>query len=124
MVEDLASEPDFTNAEVRAEEPADDDLDTSLPITDPIGPDDLGADALAQAAAEPVAVKVSDEPEPTQHEPVPTAASSTCDDCGASLTPTVVAYCQSQRGQATFGGASYCYACQKKHRPARKAVAR
>jgi hypothetical protein len=123
VVEDLASEPDFTDAEVRAEEAAD-DVDAALPVTDPIGPDDLGAEALTEAVAEPVAVEVPDEPEQIEPEPAPTPAAGTCDDCGASLTPAVIAYCQSPRGQATFGGANYCYTCQKKHRPARKAVAR
>jgi len=117
VVEDLASEPDFTDAEVRAEEAADDDLDAPVPTIDPGVPNDLDADALTEAAAEPVAVEVPDQP-------APAPAAGTCDDCGASLTPAVVAYCQSPRGQATFGGASYCYACQKKHRPARKAAAR
>jgi len=124
VVDELASGPDFTDAEVRAEEAADDDLDGAVPITDTIGPDDPGADALTEAVAKPVAVQVSDGPEPVQHTPTPAPEAGTCDDCGASLTPAVVAYCQSPRGKATFGGASYCYACQKKHRPARKAVAR
>jgi hypothetical protein len=117
VLEDLASEPDFTDAEVHAEEAAD-DVDTSLPITDPIAPDDLGIDALKEAVAEPAAAELPDEPAPA-----PTPAAGACDDCGGSLTPAVVAYCQSPRGQATFSGANYCFTCQKKHRPAKKAVA-
>jgi len=124
VVEDLASEPDFTDAEVRAEKAADDDLDTSVPIADPRPSDDLGTDTLAEAAPKPAGASVPDEPQPAHHEPTPTPTAGTCDGCGAPLTAAVVAYCQSPRGQATFGGASYCYACQKKHRPARKAVAR
>ena len=118
VVDELATAPDFTEAEVRAEEAADDDLDTSLPVADPIGPDDVGTDALTEAVGEPAAPELPDEAEPA-----PTPAAGTCDDCGASLTPAVVAYCQSARGQATFGGANYCFTCQKKHRPARKVVA-
>ncbi len=118
VVEDLASEPDFTDAEVHAEEAADDDLDASLPATVSVE-----HDALAEAVAEPSALEIPDEPETVDPEPAP-APDAACDDCGASLTPAVIAYCQSPRGQATFNGANYCYACQKKHRPSTKAVAR
>ena len=116
VVEDLATEPDFADAEVRAEGAADDDLDTPLSIADPRASDDLGTDALPEAAAEPATVSVPDEPDPAQHEPTRTPTAGTCGDCGASLTPAVVAYCQSPRGRATFGGANYCYLCQRKHR--------
>jgi hypothetical protein len=117
VVDDLASEPDFTNAEVRAEEAAEDDLDVAVPIADTIGLDDLKTDAVAESAP----VEVPDQPQSVEPESAPTPVAGTCDGCGASLTPTVVAYCQSPRGKATFGGSSYCYACQKKHRPARLA---
>ena len=121
VVDDLASEPDFTDAEVHAEDAGDEDVDVSIPVAEPIA-DDLGVDALTETVAEPAALP--GQPEPVETESAPTPAAGTCDDCGGSLTPAVVAYCQSPRGQETFGGANYCYACQKKHRPARKAVAR
>jgi len=127
VVDELASLPDFADAEVRAEEAAeavDEDL-TGLPLAHAAGLDDLGADVLTEAVAEPAAVPVPDIPEPTETDPALTAVTAACDDCGGSLTPTVIAYCQSPRGQATFGGANYCFTCQKTHRPARsrKAVA-
>ena len=125
-VDELAGAPDFTDAEVRAEDAADavdEDTDAGLPITDAAGLDDLGAAVLTEAVAEPAAVPVPDMPEPTETEPAPTAVTAACDDCSGSLTPTVIAYCQSPRGRATFGGANYCFTCQKKHRPAKKAVA-
>ena len=115
-----------TDVEERAEEAADqvdEDIEAELPITDTSGIDDLAAEALSDAVVEPIAAPVPDEPEPVEPEPAPAPAAGTCDDCGAALTPTVVAYCQSPRGQATFSGANYCFGCQKKHRPARKAVA-
>jgi hypothetical protein len=37
-----------------------------------------------------------------------------CADCGHSVTKNVIAYCQTN--VAIFGGATYCFACQKKHR--------
>jgi hypothetical protein len=136
VVDELASVPDFADADVRAEEAADavdEDADAGIPITDAAVLGDPGAEALLDAVAEPAAAAVPDEPEPAAAEPAlePTepdaapASAAACDDCGASLTPAVVAYCQSPRGQATFSGANYCYLCQKKHRPARsrKAVA-
>jgi hypothetical protein len=79
-----------------------------------------------------VAVQIPDEADPVadsavpdsdESEPAPTPTATACDDCGGPLTPTVIAYCQSPRGQATFSGANYCFTCQKTHRPARKAVA-
>jgi hypothetical protein len=125
VVDELASVPDFADADVRAEEATeavDEDL-TGLPLAHATGFDDLGADALTEEVAEPAAVAVPDEPEPAGTEPAPTAVTAACDDCSGSLTPTVIAYCQSPRGRATFGGANYCFTCQKRHRPAKKAVA-
>ncbi|MFB3883538.1 MAG: hypothetical protein ACE149_19910 [Armatimonadota bacterium] len=126
VVDDLASEPDFTDAEVHAEEAGDDEVDASLPVTDPLEHDGFDIDAPTEAMAEPAAVAVPDEPNPPTHEPASSPEAGICDDCGASLTPAIVAYCQSPRGWAAFGGSSYCYPCQKKHRPARsrQAVAR
>ena len=126
VVEDLACEPDFTDVEGRAEiaaDAVDDDLDSGLPSADAAGIDDLTPAALSDAVAEPVHPSVPDEAAPREPEPAPTPAAGTCDDCGGSLTRAVVAYCQSSRGQATFGGANYCFTCQKRHRPAKKAVA-
>lgn len=123
VVEDLATEPDFTDAEVQAEEAAENDLDIVVPITDTIGLDDPDLDALTETAAQSAAVEILDQPQSAEPESAPTPAAGSCDECGASLTPAVVAYCQSPRGQATFKGASYCYTCQKKHRPARTAKA-
>jgi len=118
VVDELASAPDFTDAEERAEEAADDDLDAAIPVTDRSTPDYLGTDALPEAVAEGVEAEVPDQPDASEPAAAPAPATGACDDCGASLTSAVVAYCQSPRGRATFGGASYCYACQKKHRPA------
>jgi len=134
VVDELATAPDFTDAEERAEDAADEDADAGLPITDTSGLDDLGAEApVDEITAEPVAVQIPDEAEPVadsavpdsdESEPAPTPTATACDDCGGPLTPTVIAYCQSPRGRATFSGANYCFTCQKTHRPARKAVAR
>jgi len=126
VVDELATAPDFTDAEVRAEEAADavdEDADAGLPTTEVTGLDDLGADAPTEAVVELAAVAVPHEPQPAETEPDPIPTTAVCDDCGGSLTPTVIAYCQSPRGQATFSGANYCFTCQKKHRPVRKAVA-
>jgi hypothetical protein len=40
-----------------------------------------------------------------------------CDDCNAELPANVVAFCQSPRGRQLFGGANYCFACQRKRQP-------
>jgi hypothetical protein len=121
VVDELATAPDFTDAEERAEDAADEDADAGLPITDASGLDDLGAEApVDEIAAEPVADSAV--PDSDESEPAPTPTATACDDCGAALTGAVTAYCQSPRGRATFSGANYCFTCQKKHRPARKVV--
>ncbi|MFB3882443.1 MAG: hypothetical protein ACE149_14345 [Armatimonadota bacterium] len=123
VVDDLSAGPDFTDAEVRAEEANDDDLDGAAPVADVEGHDEPSLDAPADVTAELTVPTEAPAPEPVAPVAAPTSA-ATCDDCGASLTPAVVAYCQSARGKATFAGANYCFTCQKQHRPARQAVAR
>jgi len=39
-----------------------------------------------------------------------------CGDCQRELTPKELAFCQSERGRAVFGGANWCYSCQPKHK--------
>jgi hypothetical protein len=116
VVDDLAGVPDFTDAEGHAEDAADTDLDAGLPIAAVTGFDGSDAEARTGVEAEPAAVAVPEEPEPAKPEPASTATAATCDDCGGGLTPAVVAFCQSPRGQATFSGANYCFTCQKKYR--------
>ncbi len=119
VIDELASAPDFTDAGERGEDAADavhEDTDAGIPTSEVTGLHDLGADALTEAVAKPAAVAVPDEPEPAKPEPAPTPTAATCDDCGGALTPAVIAFCQSPRGQATFSGANYCFTCQKKHR--------
>jgi len=39
-----------------------------------------------------------------------------CGDCQRPLTAKEIAFCQSERGRAVFGGANWCYSCQPKHK--------
>jgi len=106
VVDDLASEPDFTDAEGHADVVADSvdeeqhEDEPPLPETSEPLPDeqaggyDEGGDADPDGEADAVS----------------------CDDCGGNLTANVVAYCQSSRGRKEFGGANCCYECQKKRR--------
>jgi len=123
VVDELASVPDFADADVRAEEATDTvEAEPGIDLGDVGSPDVLAADSgveQPEASGEPVPPATPDGPEPVED-----TGSVQCDDCSAALTGAVTAYCQSTRGRATFGGANYCYVCQKKHRPARKAVAR
>jgi len=111
VVDELSEAPDFTEAEELAEEAAAPDEEPDVSVTD--------EPAIAEEAG-PV----------EDHSPAPLAdtgpddTSVTCDDCGGELTAKVIAYCQSARGREAFGGANYCFGCQKKHRPAGTAVAR
>ena len=122
VVDELASVPDFADADVRAEEATDTvEAEPGIDLGDVGSPDVLAADSgveLPEASGELVPPATPDGPEPVED-----TGSVQCDDCGGPLTPAVIAYCQSPRGQATFGGANYCFTCQKKHRPVRKAVA-
>jgi hypothetical protein len=80
----------------------------------------------AARRAKPVtpAPKADAEPAPAAP-PVRDPEAPPCDGCGKPLTPNVLAYCQSPRGRATFGGANFCYVCQRTHRaPAGEAVSR
>ncbi len=114
VVEQLASEPDFTDADTRAEE-------VSAAVDDDLVPGNGHADNADEA------MPVQDA-SATQLKP-PTADSNTaeadavrCDDCHAVLPANIIAYCQSSKGRQAFSGANYCFACQKKHRPAGKAA--
>jgi hypothetical protein len=136
VVEVLAEGPDFSEADERAEEvagpgdeddgaglgnaadePADIDVDAILSLTEeasgaPPVPDEESAPMTGADAA------VVDAPEPAvATDPAADDSAAHCDDCGKPITPNVVAYCQSPRGKAVFGGRSYCFLCQRKHRP-------
>jgi hypothetical protein len=119
VIDELASVPDFADADVRAEEAT----DTVEAEPEAVTGGDAGTEPamvpeeLAAVAEAPVPESVPD------LEPDQPSSAVGCDDCGTELTAAVTAYCQSPRGQATFGGANYCFTCQKKHRPVRKAVA-
>jgi hypothetical protein len=117
VVEQLASEPDFTDAETRAEE-------ISAAVDDDLVPGNGHADSADEAAP-------LQEAPATQLEQPATGSNATegeadavrCDDCHAVLPANVVAFCQSSKGRQVFDGANYCFACQKKHRPAAGRVA-
>jgi len=115
VVDELASVPDFADADVRAEEATDTvEAEPGIDLGDVGSPDVLAADSgveLPEASGEPVPPATPDGPEPVED-----TGSVQCDDCSGPLTPAVIAYCQSPRGRATFGGANYCYLCQRKHR--------
>jgi hypothetical protein len=119
IVEQLASEPDFTDAETRAEE-------ITMAVDDDLVPGNGHADS-------------GDEIEPYQDAPLPQVESSEpalilhdisggetdavrCDDCHGIVPANVIAFCQSSKGRQAFDGANYCFTCQKKHRPAAEKV--
>jgi hypothetical protein len=106
VVEQLAGEPDFTDAETEAEEVA---------VIEEPSPDNGSADLSLLADEDDGPEASSDEDDEVEDE---SSAAVCCDDCGAVLPANVVAYCQGPRGREAFGGSNYCYACQKKHRPA------
>jgi len=108
VVERLAAEPDFTDAEADAEEVA--------VIEEPIPDNGSGAPTLLSGEDDASEVLSEDHEEP---EDEPTDAVY-CDDCGATLPANVVAYCQGPRGRETFGGNNYCFKCQRKRRAAVK----
>jgi hypothetical protein len=136
VVDTLADGPDFSEADERAEEvagpgdedgahlgdaaddPGDIDVEAVLSLTEeasgaPPAPDEGSAPVTGSDAA------VVDAPESAvATDPAADDSAAHCDDCGKPITPNVVAYCQSPRGKAAFGGKSYCYLCQRKHRPA------
>jgi hypothetical protein len=104
VVEQLAGEPDFTDAEAKAEEAA-------APVDDEPAPDNGQTHAADNApTAEPALVEDSDDTPEEEPDAV------RCDDCNASLPANVVAYCQSAKGRQAFGGANYCFKCQNKRR--------
>ena len=106
VVEQLAAEPDFTDAETRAEE-------ATAPVNDEPASDNRGQGG----DEEPVpADDVPPEAEPSDEAPDEEADGVRCDDCNANLPANVVAYCQSARGRQAFGGANYCFKCQNKRR--------
>jgi hypothetical protein len=116
VVEQLAREPDFSDAEVRAEEasaPVDNE-----PVTDN-GQTHEADEGHAPAADLPSQGEPADEAPAgydTGEAPEEEADGVRCDDCNANLPSNVVAYCQSARGRQAFGGANYCFKCQNKHR--------
>jgi hypothetical protein len=118
VVEQLASEPDFSDAEARAEE-------ATAPVDDESASDNgqthVTDDGPTASADSPVADPQAEE-SPSAHEsretPEDDADAVRCDDCSGALPANVVAYCQSAKGRQAFNGANYCFKCQKKHRPA------
>jgi hypothetical protein len=111
VVEELASEPDFTDADTKAEVAAAPEEDEAAPeVTYP----DAAAPEWAGLEDAPAADLVADGPTV----PAPDAADAVrCDDCSAELPANVVAFCQSARGRQSFGGANYCFGCQRKRQP-------
>lgn len=128
VVDQLASEPDFTDAAARAEE-------ITAAVDDELVPGNghianvAGAELLQQASltqTEESATGISERPEQllAAHDGGEAEADAVCcDDCHAVLPANVVAYCQSSTGRQVFSGENYCFACQKKHRPAAGKVA-
>jgi hypothetical protein len=116
VVEQLASEPDFTDAEAKAEE-------ATAPVDDESAPDNgqthVTDDAPTASADSPVAEPQAEESS-VDHEsdetPEEESDAVRCDDCAANLPPNVVTYCQSAKGRQAFGGANYCFKCQNKRR--------
>ena len=116
VVEQLASEPDFADAEARAEE-------ATAPVDDELAPDNgqthVTDDAPNASAHSPVAEPPAEESS-ADHDsgeaPHEGADAVRCDDCNAALPANVVAYCQSAKGRQDFGGANYCFKCQNKRR--------
>jgi len=104
VVEQLASEPDFTDAEARAEE-------ATAPVDDESAPDN-GQTHVADngPTAEPALAEGPGEA------PDEEADAVRCDDCNAALPANVVAFCQSAKGRQAFNGANYCFKCQNKRR--------
>jgi hypothetical protein len=116
VVEQLAREPDFSDAERRAEE-------ATAPVDDEPAVDNGHAQTAAEAApseeAPPPDGEAPDEPSAghdTGEAPEEEADGVRCDDCNANLPANVVAYCQSAKGRQAFGGANYCFRCQNKRR--------
>jgi len=116
VVEQLASEPDFTDAEAKAEE-------ATAPVDDESAPDngqthvtDDGPTASADSpVADPPAEESSADHE-SRETPEEESDAVRCDECNAVLPANVVAYCQSAKGRQAFGGANYCFKCQNKRR--------
>jgi hypothetical protein len=116
VVDQLASEPDFTDAETRAEE-------ATAPVDDEPAADNGQmhvADNGPTASADPPAEnEPTEQPTTAQDQgeaPDEEADAVRCDDCNAALPANVVAYCQSAKGRQAFGGANYCFKCQNKRR--------
>ncbi len=114
VVEQLASEPDFTDAENKAEE-------ITAAVDDDVVPGNGHAESADEATPLQEAPPIRFEP-PTADSNAAEADAVRCDDCHAVLPANVIAYCQSSKGRQAFSGANYCFACQKKHRPAGKAA--
>jgi len=104
VVEQLASEPDFTDAEAKAEE-------ATAPVDDEPAPDNGHTHVTDSGPTEdPTVSEGSDETPAEESDAV------RCDDCSAPLPANEVAYCQSAKGRQAFGGANYCFKCQNKRR--------
>ena len=122
VVAQLASEPDFSDAEAKAEE-------ATVPVDDESAPDngethvtDNGPTASVDPAAKNEPTEQPTIAEDPGEAPDEEADAVRCDDCNANLPANVVAYCQSAKGRQAFGGANYCFACQQKHRSASEKV--
>jgi hypothetical protein len=116
VVEQLASEPDFTDAEARAEE-------ATAPVDDEPVPDNGKTHVTDNGPAAPADLPAEHEPtegpavaEDSGQAPDDEADAVRCDDCNAALPANVVAYCQSAKGRQAFGGANYCFKCQNTRR--------
>ncbi len=140
VIDGLAEAPDFSEAEVQAELAGDLEEEDAFAGVPTLSPDPLEKEPVTPPTPEPKpaprrarpakqaapVAAAAPEPGPSPEAlPAEGQADPCCDDCGKPITPNVIAYCQSPRGKAAFGGASYCYLCQRSHRaPAAKAAAR
>ena len=116
VVEQLAREPDFSDAEAKAEE-------ATAPVDDESAPDNgqthVTDDGPTASADSPVADSQAEESS-ADHDsgetPEEESDAVRCDDCNGNLPANVVAYCQSAKGREAFGGANYCFKCQGKRK--------
>jgi hypothetical protein len=117
VVEQLASEPDFTDAAIRAEE-------VTTSVDDELVSGNGHSDNADEVTIPHEAPSITPEQSATSYSNGEGIADAVrCDDCQAVVPANIIAYCQSAKGRQAFGGANYCFVCQKKHRPAGKAAA-
>ena len=114
IVEQLAGEPDFTDAQIKAEEITTAVEDEMVPGN---GPTD-SADEIVPLQDAPLPQDELSEQSPALYDTDTGEADAVrCDDCSTVLPANVIAFCQSSKGRQAFSGANYCFVCQKKHRP-------